>query len=139
MKTSKIQLFVAGFGSVVLSAGASFVPALAQITTVPIVAVPTVMAPSVELVPGSTPTVIAEPSIIQQSVIIAPVAARVCLEGNNVDLRTGPNQIFPVVASLMPGVPIGVQRTQINRLGQQWSFVFAGGFEGFIPSGHVCY
>jgi SH3-like domain-containing protein len=98
-----------------------------------------VTAPSVELVPGSTPTVIAEPSIIQQSVIIAPVAARVCLEGNNVDLRTGPNQIFPVVASLMPGVPIGVQRTQINRLDQQWSFVFAGGFEGFIPSGHVCY
>jgi predicted component of type VI protein secretion system len=134
MKTSKIELFVAGFGSVMLSAGASFVPALAQITTVP-----TVAAPSVEFVPGSTPTVIAEPAILQQSVIIAPVPARVCSEGNNVELRTGPNQIFPVVASLMPGVPLGVQRNQINRLGRQWSFVFAGGFEGFIPSGHVCY
>ena len=117
MKISSIQLYVAGLGSVVLSAGASFVPPLAQITTVPIVAVPTVIAPSVELMPGSSPTMISEPSIIQELVIIAPVAARVCLEVNNVDLRTGLNQIFRVVVSVMLGVPIGFQTTQINRLG----------------------
>ena len=117
MKIFSIQLFVAGFGSVVLSTGASFVPPLAQITTVPIVAVPTVIAPLVELVPGSSPTMISDPSIIQELVIITPVAVRVFLEVNNIDLRTGPNQNFSVVASLMPGVPIGVQTTQINRLG----------------------
>ena len=122
-----------------LSAWASFVLPLAQITTVPIVPVPAVIAPSVELVPESSSTMISEPSIIQELVIIAPVAARVCLEVNNVDLRTGLNQIFPVVASVMPGVPIGVQTTQINRLGWQWSVVFASGFEGLIPSGHVCH
>jgi len=44
-----------------------------------------------------------------------------------------------VVASLSPGVPLAVQRNQVNGLGQDWSLVNAAGYEGFIPSGHVCY
>lgn len=126
MNTSRIHWFVAGSGAAMLSVGASIAPGFAQ-------------APAVELVPGSAPTVIVAPSIIQQPVIIDPVAAQVCSEGNNVELRTGPNQIFPVVASLMPGTPLSVQRTQINRLGREWSFVYTSGVQGFIPAGHVCY
>ena len=49
------------------------------------------------------------------------------------------NQNFAVVASLSPGVPLSVQRNQVNGLGQDWSLVNAGGYEGFIPTGHVCY
>ncbi|NBQ22636.1 MAG: hypothetical protein EBU30_13585 [Synechococcaceae bacterium WB6_3B_236] len=66
-------------------------------------------------------------------------AARLCSPGDNVALRTGPNQNFAVLASLSPGVPLNVQRNQVNQIGQDWSLVVAAGFEGFIPTGHVCY
>jgi hypothetical protein len=36
-------------------------------------------------------------------------------------------------------VPLNVQRNQVNQIGQDWSLVVAAGFEGFIPTGHVCY
>jgi hypothetical protein len=58
MKTFKIHWFVAGWGGVMLSVGASIAPGFAQV-------------PAVQLVPGSTPALIVEPSIIQQFVIIA--------------------------------------------------------------------
>jgi len=104
----------------------------------PVVIDPTVVAPVVvapplqvttEVVPATTPPVVVAPS----------AGARLCSAGGNVALRTGPNQNFAVVASLSPGVPLAVQRNQVNGLGQDWSLVNAAGYEGFIPSGHVCY
>lgn len=53
-------------------------------------------------------------------------------------MRAGPNQDFPVVASLIPGAPLAVRRTQVNALGQRWSLVDAAGYQGFIPAAHVC-
>ena len=94
----------------------------------PTVVAPVVVAPPVEVVPATAPPV-----------VVAPASARLCSAGANVSLRTGPNQNFAVVASLSPGIPLSVQRNQVNELGQDWSLVNAGGYEGFIPSGHVCY
>jgi|GEM_PF-5575744 len=94
----------------------------------PTLVAPVVVAPPAEVVPaGSSP------------LVIAPAAARLCSPGDNVALRTGPNQNFAVLASLSPGVPLNVQRNQVNQIGQDWSLVVAAGFEGFIPTGHVCY
>jgi hypothetical protein len=93
-----------------------------------VVAPPMEVAPPVEVVPATAPPV-----------VVAPASARLCSAGANVSLRTGPNQNFAVVASLSPGIPLSVQRNQVNELGQDWSLVNAGGYEGFIPSGHVCY
>ena len=93
----------------------------------PVVIDPTVVAPVVVAAP------------VQVTPEVVPASARLCSAGGNVALRTGPNQNFAVVASLSPGVPLAVQRNQVNGLGQDWSLVNAGGYEGFIPSGHVCY
>lgn len=99
----------------------------------PTVVAPVVVAPPVQVTPEVVNPVVAP-------VVAAPVAARLCTNGsNNVSLRTGPNQNFAVVATLSPGVPLTVQRNQVNQLGQDWSLVNAGGYEGFIPSGHICY
>lgn len=99
----------------------------------PTVVAPVVVAPPVQVTPEVVNPVVAP-------VVVAPVAARLCTNGsNNVSLRTGPNQNFAVVATLSPGVPLTVQRNQVNQLGQDWSLVNAGGYEGFIPSGHICY
>jgi hypothetical protein len=68
-----------------------------------------------------------------------PAATRLCSASGNVAMRTGPNQNFAVLASLSPGVPLSLQRNQVNQIGQDWSLVGAAGFEGFIPTGHVCY
>lgn len=103
----------------------------------PVVVDPTVVAPVVVAPPLQvTPEVVPAANV---PVVEAPASARLCSAGGNVDLRTGPNQNFAVVASLSPGVPLAVQRNQVNGLGQDWSLVNAGGYEGFIPSGHVCY
>jgi hypothetical protein len=101
----------------------------------PVVIDPTVVAPVVV-----APVVVAPPVQVTPVVVApTPAGAQLCSRGGNVALRTGPNQNFAVVASLNPGVPLAVQRNQVNGLGQDWSLVNAGGFEGFIPSGHVCY
>jgi uncharacterized protein YraI len=78
-------------------------------------------------------------------VVVSPLVARaqqgpaqVCSAGQNVAMRAGPNQDFPVVASLIPGAPLAVRRTQVNALGQRWSLVDAAGYQGFIPAAHVC-
>lgn len=94
----------------------------------PVVIDPAVVAPVV-----SAPPVQVTPEVL------APTNARLCSSGGDVALRTGPNQNFAVVASLSQGVPLAVQRNQVNALGQDWSLVNAAGYEGFIPSGHVCY
>ena len=102
----------------------------------PVVIDPTVVAPVVVAPPVQvTPEVVA-PAVAPA---VVPANAQLCSRGANVALRTGPNQNFAVVASLSPGVPLVVQRNQVNGLGQDWSLVNAGGYEGFIPSGHVCY
>jgi SH3-like domain-containing protein len=99
----------------------------------PTVVAPVVVAPPVQVTPEVVNPVVAP-------VVAAPVAARLCTNGSkNVSLRTGPNQNFALVATLSPGVPLTVQRNQVNQLGQDWSLVNAGGYEGFIPSGHICY
>ena len=99
----------------------------------PVVIDPTVVAPVVVAPPVQVAPVQVTPEVV------APTNAQLCSRGGNVALRTGPNQNFAVVASLSPGVPLVVQRNQVNGLGQDWSLVNAGGYEGFIPSGHLCY
>ena len=104
----------------------------------PVVIDPTVVAPVVVAPPVQVTPVVVNPG--GAPVVVAPAAARLCTNGSgNVSLRTGPNQNFAVVATLSPGVPLTVQRNQVNQLGQDWSLVNAGGYEGFIPSGHICY
>ncbi|MFZ9560608.1 MAG: SH3 domain-containing protein [Vulcanococcus sp.] len=94
----------------------------------PVVIDPTVVAP-----------VVVAPPVQVTPEVESPSNAQLCSRGGNVALRTGPNQNFVLVASLSPGIPLVVQRNQVNELGQDWSLVNAGGYEGFIPSGHVCY
>jgi hypothetical protein len=103
----------------------------------PVVVDPTVVAPVVVAPPLEvTPELVPSPNV---PVVAGPASATLCSAGGNVTLRNGPNQNFAVVASLSPGVPLAVERNQVNGLGQDWSLVNAAGYEGFIPSGHVCY
>ena len=79
--------------------------------------------------------VVAVPALVAHA---QQTPAQVCSTGPNVAMRVGPNQHFPVVASLIPGTPLAVRRTQVNSQGQNWSLVIASGYQGFIPAAHVC-
>lgn len=54
-------------------------------------------------------------------------------------LRAVPNQNFAAIATLTLGTPVAVLRNQVNELGQDWTLINAAGYQGFVPTGHICY
>ncbi|MCP9774260.1 SH3 domain-containing protein [Cyanobium sp. WAJ14-Wanaka] len=89
------------------------------------------------------PALVVSPAPVVVEPVINPApgvigAATICTNFQNVILRTGPNQNFAVEAVLANGTPINVLRNQLNGLGQAWSLVQVWGFQGFVPSGHIC-
>jgi len=96
---------------------------------------PVVVAPPLTVVAPDPVVSNGEATLVVNGV--AP--AQICNAIQAVSLRTGPNQKFAVVATLTLGTPLTVLRNQVNALGQDWSLVTSAGYQGFIPTAHVCY